>query len=93
MDKCRFVIWILGIIFFIFNILIQIFTIWTHVSLQVLSYINFFALCSIYIFILLIEISIYGKYLKNLKNKFEKHIILFTLIFLFLVIFFAIYFL
>jgi len=93
MDKCRFVIWILGIIFFIFNILIQIFTIWTHVSLQVLSYINFFALCSIYIFILLIEISIYGKYLKNLKNKFEKHIILFTLIFLFLVIFFYIIFL
>ena len=93
MDKCRIVIWILGIISFIFIILTSIFTIWTHVSLQVLFYISFFALCSIYIFILLIEISIYGKYLKNLKNKFENHINLFTLIFLFLVIFFYIIFL
>ena len=93
MDKWRIIIWILGIIFFIFNILTLIFTIWTHVSLQVLFYISFFALCSIYIFILLIEISIYGKYLKNLKNKFENHINLFTLIFLFLVIFFYIIFL
>jgi len=77
MDKCRFLIWILGIIFFTPNIIIQIFTIWTHLSLKVLSYFSFFTLCSIYIFILLIKISIYGKYLKDLKNKFEKHIVIF----------------
>ena len=81
MDKCRIINWILGIIFFIFNILTPFCIIWTHVSLQVLFYITFFPLCSIYIFILLIEISIYGKYLKSLKYKLEKRICLFTLIF------------
>ena len=90
MDKCRIIIWILGIIFFIFNILTPFFTIWTHVSLQVLFYICLFPLCSIYIFILLIEISIYGKYLKSLKYKFEKRICLFTLIFFLFSLFFGI---
>ena len=88
MDKCRIVIWIIGIIFFIFNIITPIFIIWTHVSLQVLMYISLFALCSIYIFYLLIEISIYGKYLKNLKYKLEKHIFLSSFIFLLLILFF-----
>ena len=90
MDKCSIINWILGIIFFIFNILTPFFIIWTHVSLQVLFYITFFPLCSIYIFILLIEISIYGKYLKSLKYKFAKRICLFTLIFFFLSFIFGI---
>jgi len=90
MDKCRIVIWILGIIFFMSNILTPIFTIWTHISLEVLFYISLFVLCSMYIFILLIEISIYGKYLKNLKYKFGKHIFLFTLLFFFLTLCFFI---
>ena len=78
MDKCRIVIWFLGIIFFIFLILTLFFTIWTHVSLKVLFYISFFALCSIYIIILLNEISIAGKYLENFNNKFKKHFNLFN---------------
>ena len=90
MDKCRVVIWILGIIFFIFNIITPFFIIWTNLSLQILFYISFFPLCSIYIFILLIEISIYGKYLKNLKYKLEKRICLFTLIFFILSFLFGI---
>jgi hypothetical protein len=90
MNKCRIAIWILGIIFFIFNILTPFFIKWTHVSLQVLFYISFFPLCSIYIFILLIEISIYGKYLRGLKYKIENHICLFTLIFFLFSFFFGI---
>ena len=85
MDKWRIIFWILGIISFIFNILTAIFTIWTHVSLQILFYISFFAL---YIFILLIEISIYDKYMKNLKYKIEKHYCLTYLIFLLLMFYF-----
>ena len=81
MNKCSIVIWILGIIFFISNILTPFFFIWTHVSLHVLFYFILFILCSIYIFILLVEISIYGKYLKNFKKKLENRICLFTLIF------------
>jgi len=90
MDKCRIVIWFLGIIFFIFNILTLFFTIWTHVSLKVLFYISFFALCSIYIIILLNEISISGKYLENFNNKFKKHFNLFNLIVYFIIIYFYI---
>ena len=91
MDKCRILIWIIEIKFFIFNILTPFFTILTQVSLQVLFYICFFALCSFYIFILLYEISIYGKYLKNLKYKFENRILLlfgifYLLIFCFFII-------
>jgi len=88
MNKCRIIIWILGIICFIFNILTPIFVIWTHVSLQVLFYINFFFLCLIYITILLNEISIYGKYLENFNNKLEKRIILFNFTVFFLFIYF-----
>ena len=90
MDKCSIVNWILGTIFFIFNILTPFFIIWTHVSLQVLFYITLVPLCSIYIFVLLVEISIYGKYLKSLKYKLEKRICLFTLIFFLLSFIFGI---
>jgi hypothetical protein len=90
MNKWRIVIWILGIICFIFNIFTPFFIIWTHVSLQVLFYIDYFHLYIIYIFILLNEISIYGKYLKNFKNKLEKYILSFNLIVFSFFIFFYI---
>ena len=89
MNKCRIIIWSFGIIFLIFNILTPFFTIFTTIALHVLFYICFFALLSQYILFLLFEISIYGKYLQNLKNTLKKHFRLFPIIFIIIVVCFG----
>ena len=97
MNKCiikfRIFLGIISLIIsFIFIILNAIFTIWTHISLQILFYIGIFALCSVCIFFIFIETSLCDKYLKNLKYKLEKDISLSLLINIYLIFYFFIIF-
>lgn len=79
--KCSLILTIIGLCFFLFDILTLALSIWTTKAIRILYYIYFAFISIYYLFLFLSELSLNINFLNKIKETINKHIVFVTLIF------------